>query len=195
MSHMVGRFALERIGLGVGLQLLLLQTVVGQVAQAPKQAVPTAYRVQQKIPIAHYYWHFLIHQNDVDRLATLRTAKGLDGTWMRNHLQMGVGFSDVDYGPVRISASRLGAELNALDTQAKTIRAGVSSIQAAGQLHSLAIQQEADISAEVTYLQSTLSPAKITIFEAYMVSFFSPVKVSVTGTVTSAQATLPTVQP
>lgn len=125
-----------------------------------------------QIPIEHLYWHFLIHQYQVDQSAAKLQANGKDATWMRNHLQQGVGFSDADYAFVRISAARLSGELAALNQRAAALQASNVLSLSSSEFKLLSQQRTADINAEVAYLKANLSPEKITALETYMQQFF-----------------------
>jgi hypothetical protein len=150
----------------------LLYPAVSQTTQ-PKQSASLGQARPNVIPIEHYYWHYLVHQNQLDQLAAAREAKGQDGRWLRSHLQTSLGFSDADYASVRISSKRLATELNALNAQAATIRATGPSSASFEQLKSLTAQREVQVNAEVFYLRQTLPPDKIAAFEAFMVQFLS----------------------
>src|SRR5262249_40343119 len=39
----------------------------------------------RRAPLSHLYWHFLLHQNHLDKSAAAREQQGKDGNWLRNH--------------------------------------------------------------------------------------------------------------
>ncbi len=150
----------------------LLYPAVSQTTQST-QATTLRQARPHVIPIEHYYWHYLVHQYQLDQIAAAREAKGQDGKWLRNHLQTSLGFSDADYAAVRISSKRLATELNAINAQAATIRAAGPSSAGFEQLKSLTAQREVKLNAEVSYIRQTLPPAKPAAFEVFMVQFLS----------------------
>src|SRR5579863_6986071 len=76
---------------------------------------------QTRVPLPHLYWHFLMHQNYLDQVASQREREGKDGTWLRKYYQQRLGLTDSEFAPVRESAVRLQAELNEIDAKAKTV--------------------------------------------------------------------------
>jgi hypothetical protein len=128
----------------------------------------------QPVSLAHLYWHFLAYQNHLDTEAAAKVTQGQDGSGLRNHLQVRMGFSDADYAPIRISSARLAAELTPLNAQAAEIRSAGPSSANSAQMQALTVQREAAINAEISYLKQTLSPAKIMAFEAFITQLFSP---------------------
>jgi len=154
--------------------LCLFQAFTGKLAQGQQQQPAPGSVQPSPVPLAHLYWHFLIYQNSHDAIAAQLIAQGKDGTWVRNHLQERMGFSDDDFAPIRISATRLASEVQALNAQAAAIRASGVSPANAAQLKALAAQREADISAEILYLRQSLSEERITAFEAFITQFFAP---------------------
>jgi hypothetical protein len=150
----------------------LLYPAVSQTTQS-EQSASLGQARPHVIPIGHYYWHYLVHQNQLDQLAAAREAKGQDGKWLRNHLQTSLGFSDADYAAVRTSSRRLATELGALNAQAATIRAEGPSPAGFEQLKSLTVLREVQVNTEVSYLRRALPPDKIATFEAFMVRFLS----------------------
>jgi hypothetical protein len=125
------------------------------------------------VPLAHLYLYFLLHQNRLDARAASEEAKGLDGKWMRNHLQTHLGFSDDDYAQVRTSSTRLGAKVTVLNAQAKAFRSDRFSSHVED-LKALASQRDAYLNAEINHLNLVLSPQNKAALEAFMTRFFAP---------------------
>jgi hypothetical protein len=140
---------------------------------APKSRAQQVAPPPHTIPIEHYYRHYLVHQNLLDQLAAARDAKGQDGTWMRNHLQLKLGFSDADYAFVRSSSQSLAGKIKSLDAQALAIKSAGLTSTSQSQLQALAAQREMAVNAEVSSLRAKLPPAKISALEVFMVQFFS----------------------
>ena len=46
----------------------------------------------QPVSLPHLYWHFLIHQSELDALAAKFTASGHNGLALHNDLQTKLGF-------------------------------------------------------------------------------------------------------
>jgi len=157
----------------------LAHPVIGQSASSQQQQPASGSFQLQPVPLAHLYWHFLVHQNQLDMKAASEEARGKDGSWLRNHHQTSLGFSDAEYAAIRTSSLRLTAETKDLDAQLAAIRAAGPSTTSQAQLKDLIAQREADINAEVTYLKRTLPPEKIAAFEHYIVQFFSPKQIVV----------------
>jgi hypothetical protein len=161
------------------LAFILPQSAMSQSAPAQQQQTSNASSQHKPVPLAHLYWHFLVHQNHLDESAANETAQGRDGSWLRNHHQASLGFSEADYAVIRTSSARLTAEVKDIDAQAAAIRAAGPSATSAAQLKALYVQREAAINAEITYLKQALPPDKLAAFEAYITQFFSSKKVSV----------------
>jgi hypothetical protein len=147
------------------------------------------------VPLPHLYWHFLIYQSQFDAQAAAVEAQGGDGTWMRNHLQIRMGFSDADFAPIRDSAQRLSSELAALDAQAATIVAAGDPSTTAAQLQALDDQREAYINAEISTLKQALSPERITAFETFITQFYAPNPQTIQTTPPPGQTAPTEVQP
>jgi hypothetical protein len=131
----------------------------------------------------------------LERFAAAREAKGLDGSWMRKHLQVGVGFSDTEYALVRSSSQRLGKQVKALNEQASSISSGgAAPPERAKRLQGLRSQRAIAINAEISALRATLPPHKIAALEAFMVQFFSAKNAASPGSVTGATGSPKAVQ-
>jgi len=157
--------------------LAVLTLATGATVAHAQNAVPQPSNVvspqPKPVPLAHLYLNFLLHQNQLDALAASRETRGLDGKPLRNHMQASLGFSDEDYAPIRTSSKRLGAEVTALDAQAKAFRSDRLSSHFED-LKALASQREAYLNAEINYLTMALSPQNKAALEAFMTQFFAP---------------------
>lgn len=113
-------FLLLRIGL-LGLAPGLLSVLLGgpAMAQTGNPLLPNPQVVPVSLP--HLYWQFLLSQNRLDRLAAQRQQQGIDASYLRNHYQRELGFTDAQYMLVRSTAQRLETELHAVDGQARAI--------------------------------------------------------------------------
>ncbi|MGA1982949.1 MAG: hypothetical protein ABSG84_10760 [Acidobacteriaceae bacterium] len=171
----------------------LVFPAVGQVA--PVQQSAQIGQAQRQPPIEHYYWHFLLHQNELDNWAAAQAAKGYDSSAVRNHFQVSLGFSDADYSLIRASSVRLATEVKALSAQAAAIKAAGQGSTSNAQLNALSVTREKEIKAEVAYLRDNLSPEKIALLEAVMVHFFSPPNGAARQTPPAQQAAPAVVQP
>jgi len=156
----------------------LLNPAIGQSIQ-PQQQTNNPAPQPKPVSLPHLYLFFLIHQNQLDARAASEEAKGQDGSWMRNHLQTSLGFSDADYSSVRASSVRLAAEMKDLDAQVAASRAPGRSPLSSAELKDLAAQREAAINNEVAYLTDILSPENKAKLEAFMTQFFAPKTVAV----------------
>jgi hypothetical protein len=142
--------------------------------QAAQNQPPAASQLQP-LPLPHLYWHFLIHQSELDALAAKLTAQGKDGQAVGNDLQTRLGFSDADYAPVRTSSQRLAAELQPIQAQLKLLYGSASN---ASQIQALIAQRETYIDNEVYNLSTELSAANKSALEAFMTAFFAPKNIS-----------------
>lgn len=133
------------------------------VAASPSQLKP--------LSVPHLYWHFLIHQNQLDAFAATLQAQGKDGSALRNDLQQRLGFSDADYAPIRESSQRLASELRPLQQQLESL--GHSSLSSA-QVEALIGQRDNYIANEISFLSANLSPQNKASLEKFMVQFFAP---------------------
>jgi hypothetical protein len=137
---------------------------------------PPPLKQLKPVSLQHLYWHFLIHQADLDAFAAKLQEKGDNGNALRNDLQNRLGFSDADYAPIRTSSQRLAAELKLLDEQLKALP---HSPAGASQAQGLIAQRESCIDNEVYNLSLELSPQNKTALEKFMAQFFAPRRVSV----------------
>jgi hypothetical protein len=161
------RSFLALLGLAAITSLLVPSLPQTAAAQATQPAAST-----HAIPIEHYYWHFLVHQNQLDHSAALMKP-GKDSDWMRNHHQRSLGFTDAEYTAVRTSSTRLANELAVLNQRAAALSAMHVGLLGSSQFRQLSNQRTANINEEVASLRQTLPPEKIAALEAYMVQFFT----------------------
>jgi hypothetical protein len=140
---------------------------IGQQAQSQ----PNAPAQPKAVPLPHLYWHFLIHQNDLDNMAAQFQAKGRNGNPLRNDLQTRLGFSDSDYAPIRTSSQRLASELKPLDAQLKALPRTAANV---GQTQAVITQRETYINNEIYNLSLELSPQNKAALENFMAQFFAP---------------------
>ena len=144
----------------------LMHSVVGQSQQSSSGS-------SQPVSLAHLYWHFLTYQNHLDTVAAAQAAQGINGTSLNGIMQARLGFPDADFAFVRTSSVRLTAEVQALNAQAAAVQAGGTTSTSQAQLSALTTQREADINAEISYLQQNLSPAEVTSLESFLYQLFS----------------------
>lgn len=156
-------------------QYISISTLLGSILLACALLHPATGQSQQtqQPSLAHLYWYFLSYQNHLDRVAAAQEAQGKDGTLLSGIMQVRLGFSDADFAYIRTSSVRLTAEVQALNVQAAAIQAGGATSTSQAQLSALTTQREADISAEISYLQQNLSSAKITTLENFLYQLFS----------------------
>jgi hypothetical protein len=83
------------------------------------QAVPGAQH--PPVPVPHLYWHFLILQNHLDRVAATHEQRGEDGSALRTYYQTRIGFTDSQFAKVREAGLRLEPELKAIDAEVKAV--------------------------------------------------------------------------
>jgi len=145
--------------------------------QAASQSQPSGarpaesqgYAQPRPVSLPHLYWHFLAYQHHLDEAAAEHEKQGKNGQWLRDYLRVKLGFDEDEFAPVRISADRLTAKIQDLESKAKAIAASDREARAKGlvspgapapgleQLRALTAERETDISAEVDYLNQTLS--------------------------------------
>jgi hypothetical protein len=101
----------------IGLICVLLSSVGNSQAVPSLSSVGTGSRV----PLSHLYWHFLLHQHHLDKVAAEREKQGRDGRWLRNYYQQKLGFSGADFEVIRQAAQGLQSELDDLDAEVRTV--------------------------------------------------------------------------
>ena len=152
------------------------------------QSVPTVAPSGQQtpVPLPHLYWHFLMHQNHLDRVAAQREKEGKDGTWLRNYYQQKMRLTDPQFAPVRETAVRLEAELNEIDAKVKAIidaaharypralKSPKDLPPVPPELYALRDEHEAVIAREVGGLKSALGPDRSAKLEAFLQHDFAP---------------------
>jgi len=154
--------------LGLSAGFLCLMTASLAFGQGPYPV--TASGPSTRVSLPHLYWHFLMYQNHLDQAAAQHEANGKDGTWLSNHFEQKLGFTDAQFAIVRAAAQRLAPEIRALDAQAKAF---IDADHAANprqpgsrppsrptppQITALMHQHEAVIQQEVTNLKRALGP-------------------------------------
>jgi hypothetical protein len=139
----------------------------------PAVAATASHTPSQLKPLSlpHLYWHFLIHQADVDAFVAKRQATGQNSNALRNDLQSRLGFSDAEYAPIRTSSQRLASELKPISEQLRSLPHSPNS---ASQAKALIAQREAFINSEVYNLSLELSPENKAALEKFMANFFAP---------------------
>lgn len=168
-------------GLGnVVLCLMVVSFAFGQAA-SPVPAGGTRARVS----LPHLYWHFLMYQNHLDQVAAQRMASGKNGSWLSNHFEQKLGFTDAQFAVVRSTAQRLQVNLKAVDAQAKAIIAaghqGAPPYPGTShpwgpfppELKALAQQHEAVIQTEVANLKAALGPGAAAQLETFLQNDFA----------------------
>jgi hypothetical protein len=163
----------------------------GTAPTSSHRAVPA-----KPVSLPHLYWHFLIYQQHLEDAATAREKQGQNAAWLRNYVQAKLGFTDSEYAPIRVSASRLSAEISAMNGQAKTIisadraakRQGLIAADAAPpgleKLKALTNQREAAIQTEIDSINKSLPISKQVALQSFLTDQFSqnviPAKVDLT---------------
>ncbi len=132
-------------------------------ANTPSQPKP--------VSLPHLYWHFLIHQNDLDNMAAKLQAKGRDGDALRSDLQIRLGFSNADYAPIRTSSQRLASELKPINDQLRSLAHTPAN---ASQVRKLIAERDMYIENEASILSVELSPQNKAALEKFMAQFFAP---------------------
>jgi hypothetical protein len=138
-----------------------------------------------RVPLPHLYWHFLMYQNHLDQVAAQRMASGKDGSWLSNHFEQKLGFTDAQFAVVRSTAQRLQVNLRAVDAQAKAIIAaghqGAPPYPGTShpwgpfppELKALAEQHEGVIQTEVANLKAALGPGAAAQLETFLQNDFA----------------------
>jgi hypothetical protein len=154
------------LGLAGGLLCFIAASLA--FGQAPSTGMPGSQ--SKRVSLPHLYWHFLIYQNHLDQVAAQRVANGKDGSWLSNHFEQKLGFTDAQFAVVRATAQRLAPELQAVDAQAMAFIAAYRAAHphqpgspplsgpAPPEIAALMQQHEAVIQKEIANLQSVLGP-------------------------------------
>lgn len=170
------KFLLRRLRLPkLAAVLLALCALPLQVTGQALQSQPSPSSQLQPVSLPHLYWHFLIHQSELDAFAAKLTAKGQDGQALRNDMQTRLGFSDADYAPIRTASQQLTAELQPIESQLKALQ---GSAWSPNQVRALIAQRETYIRNAVYTLSIELSPQNKAALESFMTAFFAPKNVS-----------------
>jgi hypothetical protein len=160
--------------------------ITASLALGQTASIPPPGGERTPLPLSHLYWHFLIHQDHLDRAAVLRQKQGKDGSWLHDYYQRRLGFNDAEFRPVRQTALRLEAELNDIDAKVKSV---VKAARAAHprvlksprdlpplppELYELREQHEAAIAREVARLKAALGVERTAKLEAFLRNDFAP---------------------
>lgn len=149
------------------------------------QAKLSSSSTSMPVPLPHLYWHFLVLQNHLDRVAAARARQGEDASGLRNFYQDRLGFSDAQYAPVRLMAQRLEPELRAIDAQVRAVidadHARHSRVLTSPQqlppvppeLAPLQQKHEATIQREVNNLKAALGPQETARLETFLTHEFA----------------------
>lgn len=139
------------------------------------QSQPNASSELKPVSLPHLYWHFLIHQSELDAMAAKLDAQRLGGDAIRSDLQKQLGFSDADYAPIRASSQRLATELNPIEAKLRSFEGPNWN---PSQVTSLIAEREIYIDREINTLSTELSPQNKAALEKFMVQFFAPKNIS-----------------
>ena len=164
---------------------LIFAFCAGSALAQPTQTQPAASPQPKPVSLPHLYWHFLIHQSDLDAAAAKLQSEGKDGSALRNDLQNRLGFSDADYAPIRTSSQRLASELQPINQQ---LRALQSSPGNTVQIQALTSELESCIGNEVYNLSLELSAQNKAALEAFMAQFFAPKQLTFQVSASAAQS-------
>jgi hypothetical protein len=178
----------------LGLTSALLCVLVA--APAPAQTAVSLPPEAQKAPVSlpHLYWHFLVYQNHLDRLAAQRRRQGKDGSWLRNYYQKKLDFTDSEFQAVREAGLRLAGELQQIDSRVQAVIQEARARQprkltspeqlppVPPELVQLGQQRESVIETEAANLRKALSPESAAKLDAFLQNVFAPnVKVQFPG--------------
>ena len=115
------------IGRGLGACVLGLSLSAGAADAAPRVPasstrahVPIRVHVQAAT-LPHLYWHFLMYQKHLDHAAAEHAKKGKDGSWLSEHFQKELHFTDEQMAAVRGSSQHLDQALRGLGEQMRTV--------------------------------------------------------------------------
>jgi hypothetical protein len=164
--------ALSRHLLSMLLLVLLVLAGASALAATVQQTQSHPNPLTQPMPISlpHLYWHFLLHQKDLDNMAAQLQAKGRDGNPLRRDLQARLGFSDADFAFIRSASRKLASKLGPINAQ---LRAPVHTPGNASEAKVPVAQREAYIENEVYNLSHELLPQNKATLEAFMAQFFA----------------------
>jgi hypothetical protein len=128
-----------------------------------------------------------MYQNHLDQAAADHEKHGKDGSWLRNHFQQKLGFTDAEFAPVRITAQQLESEMKPIDAQITTIALQDHAwlrlhgrSQSAGappghaQVHQLGQTREALIQSKVDNLNQALGPKNASKFQYFIENEWAP---------------------
>jgi hypothetical protein len=106
---------------GILVFILLLGVVSGSAFGEVNVSHSSAQFTPKRAPESHLYWHFLLYQNHLDRVAAIRDKQGKSGEPLRNHFQQRLHFTDAQFAIVRSEGLRLETELNTVNAKVKPI--------------------------------------------------------------------------
>jgi hypothetical protein len=139
-----------------------------------------------RAPLSHLYWHFLLYQAHLDKAAAAREQQGRDGSWLRNHYQQRLGFTDSEYALVRESAVQLESDLKRIDAEVQAVieadRAQHSRVLGSPndlppvpqRLLELRDERERMIQRDVDSLKGVLGPKLAAKLDSFLESEFAP---------------------
>jgi hypothetical protein len=155
--------------------LLLLGVSTPLAIGQQTQSQPNSTSQLQPVSLPHLYWHFLIHQSELDAFAAKLDAQRRGGDAIRNNLQRQLGFSNADYAPIRASSQRLATELKPIETELRSIEGPAWN---PNQAATLIAERETYIDREINTLSTELSPQNKAALERFMTQFFAPKNIS-----------------
>lgn len=172
----------------------LLGTLAGGTVLGQTASPSTASTSKSPVSLPHLYWHFLVYQNHLDRVATQREEAGKDGSWLRNYYQQELGFNDTEFQAVRQSAQNLEAQLKQIDARVQVVVQQVRARQprtltspdqlppVPPELRELSKKRESVIESEVANLKNALPPESAAKLDTFLQTVFAPkVKVQLVG--------------
>lgn len=169
----------------VVLGLVAVALLCGQSSGQTTTAAPVIQGTPTRASLPHLYWHLLMYQDHLDKTAADREKQGKDSTWLRDHLQQGLGFADAEFAPIRESAVRLEKTIAGIDAKAQAIiKAGraqygkgllPAGLQPPGwdDLKELNQERETAITDEIAKLNDALGEENAAKLQAYIEKEFS----------------------
>lgn len=181
-------FSRPKVGALV-LVLCLASFTINAVCQettGPQEAAAQPTSHVRPIPLPLLYWQFLAYQNHLDRAAATLEKQGKDGTWLSDHFQRKLGFTDEQFAQVRNTGLRLESKLQKINakaevviqaTRAKYPHATMSQPETLPPVppELIRLQKEHDqiIQNEVTNLKGQLGPAASAKLDSFLQQQFS----------------------
>jgi hypothetical protein len=181
------RYSLGALKIAVWLSLALFGALTvsdsrGQGPTPPLKSLPSNPKKTQA-PLSHVYVQFLLFQNHLDKAAIAHEKEGKDGSWLRDHFQEKLGFTNSEYAVVRATALRLESELKEIGNEAQVIVQAnrEARLSASNQptvytpdprLQELTVQREELIQREVAKLNEELQPVAAAKLENFLKNDF-----------------------